>query len=72
LLTGDWKRWKRVRTWLANRIQLGVPRDKAWQWANTHKGYWCIAGSWIMTTTMNNHYFETLGFLNIEKVGKSF
>ena len=62
-----WKRWKRVRTRLANLIQLGVPRDQALQWANTRKGYWCIAGSWIMTTTLNNRYFETLGFPNLIK-----
>ena len=62
-----WKRWKRVRTRYENLIQLGVPRNKAWQWANTRKGYWCIAGSWILTTTMNNRYFEALGFPNIRK-----
>jgi group II intron reverse transcriptase/maturase len=62
-----WKRWKRVKTRYENLIQLGVPRNKAWQWANTRKGYWCIAGSWILTTTMNNRYFETLGFPNILK-----
>jgi len=62
-----WKRWKRIRTRFENLIQLGVPRNKAWQWANTRKGYWCIAGSWIMTTTMNNRYFELLGFPNLLK-----
>ena len=60
-----WKRWKRVRTRYENLIKLGVPHDNAWQWANTRKGYWCIAGSMIMTTTMDNRYFETLGFPNI-------
>jgi len=62
-----WKRWKRVRTRYENLIKLGATRDNAWQWANTRKGYWCIAGSWIMTTTMNNCYFETLGFPNLLK-----
>jgi len=62
-----WKRWKRTRTRAENLIQLGVPRNKAWQWANSRKGYWCIAGSWIMTTTMNNRYFEVLGFPNLLK-----
>jgi hypothetical protein len=62
-----WKRWKRIRTRYENLIALGVKRNKAWQWANTRKGYWCIAGSWILTTTMNNCYFETLGFPNILK-----
>ena len=62
-----WKRWKRVRTRFENLIKLGVTKDQAWQWANTRKGYWCIAGSWIMTTTMTNRYFETLGFPDILK-----
>ena len=62
-----WKRWKRIRTRYENLIKLGVPRDKAWQWANTRKGYWRIAGSWILTTTMNNRYFEMLGFPNLLK-----
>ena len=62
-----WKRWKKVRTRYENLIRLGVSRDKAWQWANTRKGYWRTAGSWILTTTLNNRYFETLGFPNILK-----
>jgi group II intron reverse transcriptase/maturase len=62
-----WKRWKGVRTRIVNLIRLGVPRDRAWQWANTRKGYWCIAGSYIMTTTMTNHYLETLGFPDLLK-----
>jgi hypothetical protein len=62
-----WKRWKRVRTRCENLIRLGVPRDKAYQWANTRKGYWRIAGSGILNTTLDNHYLETLGFPNILK-----
>ena len=62
-----WKRWKLVRTRFENLVQLGVPRSKAWQLANTRKGYWRIAGCWFMTATMNNRYLETLGFPNILK-----
>ena len=62
-----WKRWKTVRTRFANLIRLGISRDKAWQWANTRKGYWCIAGSQIMAIAMNNRYLEKLGFPNILK-----
>jgi hypothetical protein len=40
---------------------FGVPGDKAWQWANTRKGSWRIAGSWIPQTTLNNHCLETHG-----------
>jgi group II intron reverse transcriptase/maturase len=62
-----WKRWKQNRTQCENLIRLGVPRDKAWQWANTRKGYWRVAGSWILKTTLTNRYFGTLGFPNIVK-----
>jgi hypothetical protein len=62
-----WKRWKRVRTRYENLIQMKVSRDKAWEWANTRKGYWCIAGSWILTTTFTNSYLEKLGFPNLLK-----
>lgn len=40
----------------------------AWQWANTRKGYWRIAGSHVLSTTVNNRYLETLGFPNILKL----
>jgi group II intron reverse transcriptase/maturase len=40
-----WKRWKRARTRYENLIQLGIPRDQAWPWANTRKGYWHTADS---------------------------
>jgi hypothetical protein len=59
--------WKRGKTRQKNLMQLGVSRDKAWQWANTRKGHWRIAGSCILTTTLTNRYFETIGFLNILK-----
>jgi len=62
-----WKRWKRLKTRHDNLVQFGVSSPKAWQWANTRKGYWCISGSPILTTTMNNRYFETLGFPDLLK-----
>jgi len=62
-----WKRWKMVRTRIDNLIRLGVPREIAFQWANSRKGYWCIAGSPILETTLHNRYLETLGFPNILK-----
>ena len=62
-----WKRWKRAYTRYKNLIQLGVPRETAWRWAQTRKGYWRIAGSQIMEHTMTNRYLETHGFPRILK-----
>jgi hypothetical protein len=60
-----WKRWKRVRTRITNLIRLGTPKKLALQWANTRKGYWCIAGSAVLSTTITNRYLETIGLPNI-------
>jgi len=62
-----WKRWKRIRTRIANLTRLGIPFDMAWQWAYSRKGCWRIAGSPILATTINNRYLEKLGFPNILK-----
>ena len=35
-----WKCWKKTRTRLANLQKCGIPKSKAWEWANTRKGYW--------------------------------
>ena len=60
-----WKRWKQAKTRYVNLVRFGTPTNMAWQWANTRKGYWVVAGSLIMTTTMTNCYLETIGFPNI-------
>jgi group II intron reverse transcriptase/maturase len=62
-----WKRWKRVRTRIVNLIRLGISQEQAIQWANTRKSYWRTAGSWILGTTITNHYLEALGFPNLAK-----
>ena len=35
-----WKCWKRVKTRFSNLQKCGIPKGKAWEWANTRKGYW--------------------------------
>jgi hypothetical protein len=60
-----WKRWKRARTRYENLIQLGIPRDLAWPWANTRKGYWHTADSQILKHSLTNHYLESIGFPNV-------
>ncbi|MGJ9386273.1 group II intron reverse transcriptase/maturase, partial [Salipaludibacillus sp. CF4.18] len=49
-----WKRWKKVRTKYKSLITLKVPKQKAWEWANTRKGYWRIACSFILHQAITN------------------
>jgi len=60
-----WKQWKRIRTRHENLMKLGVNSSKAWEWANTRKKYWRIAGSFILSTTVTNKYLEDLGYKSL-------
>lgn len=67
LRTCIWKQWKKVRTKYTNLKRLGVPTHKAWEYANTRKGYWRISNSPIVSTTLGNKYLEELGYKSITK-----
>lgn len=56
-----WKEWKRVRTKRRNLRALGIPEEKAHEWANTRKGYWRIAGSAPLQRALPNAYWHDLG-----------
>ncbi len=58
-----WKQWKRIKTKLANLIKLGVKKTKAWEWANTRKGYWRTANSFILTTTLTTERLRKAGYI---------
>ena len=58
-----WKQWKRVRTKLANLTKLGIAKAKAWEYANTRKGYWHIANSWILSTSVTNDRLKQAGYV---------
>ena len=62
-----WKQWKRVKSRAENLQRLGIPRSKAWEWANTRLGIWRIAGSWVMTRSITNKQLEILGYDDILK-----
>jgi group II intron reverse transcriptase/maturase len=63
-----WKQWKRIRTRLNNLVKLGIDREKAWQYANTKKGYWHVANSPILSRTLSNRYFKSLGLIGLSEV----
>jgi group II intron reverse transcriptase/maturase len=58
-----WKQWKRIRTRLRNLIKLGIPKYKAWEYANTRKGYWNTANSPILSRTITNARLKEAGYL---------
>ncbi len=58
-----WKQWKRIKTKVTNLIKLGVKKSKAWMWANTRKGYWHTANSYILGTTITSSRLRQAGYL---------
>lgn len=62
-----WKQWKRIKTKYDNLKRLGASEQKAWEYANTRKGYWRISNSPILSTTLTNTYLENIGYKSIHK-----
>lgn len=60
-----WKQWKRPKTRYNNLIALGISPTKAYQHANTRKGYWRISKSQVLDCTLTNEYLENLGVPSI-------
>jgi group II intron reverse transcriptase/maturase len=58
-----WKQWKRIKTKMANLIKLGINKYKAYVWANTRKGYWHIANSFILTRTITTNRLRKAGYV---------
>lgn len=58
-----WKQWKRVRTRLRNLIKLGADKHKAWEWANTRKGYWRTAKCPILHRSIGSKCLQKAGYV---------
>ena len=58
-----WKQWKRVKTRQKMLRQLGINESKAWEFANTRKGYWRIANSPILKLSLNNDTLKELKYI---------
>jgi group II intron reverse transcriptase/maturase len=58
-----WKQWKRIRTRLRNLIKLGIAKSKAWEYANTRKGYWRTANSPILNTSITSERLKQAGYM---------
>jgi group II intron reverse transcriptase/maturase len=58
-----WKLWKLNRTRWRNLIKLGINKYQAWEWANTRKGYWHTANSFILSRTVTNERLCWAGYV---------
>lgn len=56
-----WKQWKKPKTKVKRLVSLGVPKDKAYEWGNSRKGYWRIACSPILHRALDNQYWKSNG-----------
>jgi len=61
-----WKQWKCAGARFDALIRLGVSKDLAWQWANSRKGYWRVAGSQILEFSLTNKVLAGMGYDDIE------
>lgn len=62
-----WKQWKKIKSKHDNLIKLGTAESKAWEFANSRKGYWRISNSPVLATTLTNSYLESIGLPSIHK-----
>ena len=62
-----WKQWKKISTKHNELVKLGIDDGKAWEFANTRKGYWRISNSYILSTSLTNKYLEDQGFPSLTK-----
>ncbi len=58
-----WKQWKKPKTKISNLVKLGVSHWKAYQWGNNSIGYCPVEHSPVLCTTLNNEYFQRLGYV---------
>lgn len=57
-----WKEWKRLKTRRRNLLELGINKQKAYEWSNSSKGYCRIAHSPILCRSLNNEYWSKQGY----------
>jgi hypothetical protein len=60
-----WKQWKKVKTKYKNLQKLGIPKGKAWEWANTRKGYARVARSFILHRAITNERLKKFGLVSL-------
>ena len=60
-----WTQWKRVRTRYKALRKLGASHRNAYIWANTRKGGWHTAHSYVLTGTITNARLHQKGYTSL-------
>jgi len=63
-----WKKWKKIKCRRDNLVRLGINNFKAWEYANTRRGYSRISNSSILNCSLTNLHFKDLGLLGFTEV----
>ena len=63
-----WKQWKTIRNRQKSLVKLGINKQKAWEWANSRKGYARVASSFIMQRSVTNEILKKKGYLELESL----
>lgn len=63
-----WKEWKKTRTKYRNLMRLGIKKYKAWQFANSRKGYWRNSKSPALDQALNNEYWLKQGLKQLSDI----
>jgi RNA-directed DNA polymerase len=66
-----WKRWKRIRTRYTMLRKFGLNHNTALKFACTRKGYWRIANSPILNTTVTDARLKQAGYMNFSEYFKT-
>jgi RNA-directed DNA polymerase len=66
-----WKRWKRIRTRYAMLRKFGNDHNTAFKFACTRKGYWRIAKSPILSTTVTDARLKQAGYITFSEYFKT-
>jgi RNA-directed DNA polymerase len=62
-----WQKWQKTKTRMRNLIKLGVPKWRAYQWANTSKGASRVAHSPILLKSLSNDVLTKKGLTSFYK-----
>ena len=57
-----WKQWKKIKTRFHMLKHFGINKGKAWEFANTRKGYWRTSNSPILSQSLSNQTISNLGY----------